>query len=63
MNTRQMKTEILRARCTLEMKRDVNQIAELQQLDEADLVRIACANLIRQFKQPSVPFILPMKNG
>jgi hypothetical protein len=50
MNRVETKTAMLRARVKPALKRDVNRLAEFKDLDEADIVRIACSRLIEQFK-------------
>lgn len=52
--TKQSKPEILRARCTDDLKRNVERVASIQQLDEADIVRMACAAYVAKFMQPQM---------
>lgn len=50
-NNRIKKSAVLRARCDTELKLDVQRIAAVNKLDEADLVRIACSKLVKEFNQ------------
>lgn len=43
---------MIRARCDVELKRSIEQIAAIQQLDAADIIRIACAAYVLKFRQP-----------
>jgi hypothetical protein len=50
MSGEETKSAMLRARCEPELKEDVATIARFKMLDEADVIRIACARLVQQFK-------------
>lgn len=47
------KTALIRARCNPALKSDIAQVAMLKQLDEADIIRIACSVFVQQFKNPT----------
>jgi hypothetical protein len=49
------KDAILRARCDSRLKQNVGRVALLQQLDESDIIRIACAAYVQKFV-PANPF-------
>lgn len=38
----------IKARCSHELKRSIEQLARFQQLDASDIIRIACAQYISQ---------------
>ena len=46
-----LKGEVIRARCSDDLKRAVERIALIQQLDTADIVRIAVATYVQNFRQ------------
>jgi hypothetical protein len=48
------KDAILRARCDSRLKENVEKIAYLQQLDESDIVRIACAAYVQKFQANAI---------
>lgn len=48
------KDAILRARCDSRLKQNVERIAYVQQLDESDIVRIACAAYVQKFQAAPV---------
>jgi hypothetical protein len=48
------KAALIRARCSLELKLAIEQVAAIQQLDSSDIVRMACNHYVLKFKQPSL---------
>ncbi len=48
------KKEMIRARCDESLKNDITRVAMLKQLDEADIIRIACFNFVQQYKNPDL---------
>lgn len=63
MEKRNRKDEMLRARVEQSLKDDVLLVARLQQIDEADVVRIAVRRLVAQFKTPHLPAGQILLNG
>ncbi len=46
-----LKNAVIRARCHETLKKDVEDIARLQSIDPADVVRKACQNYVRKVRE------------
>lgn len=56
------KTEMIRARCTNSLKRDLSWAAQVETLDEADIVRKAIAEYVLRLRHrlnPPIPLPQP----
>lgn len=47
------KGTVIRARCDGGLKRQLEQVAAIQQLDVSDIIRIACTSYVLRFQQPA----------
>lgn len=48
------KSAVIRARCAASLKQDIERVAYFQQLDAADIIRIACSRYVAAFS-PQTP--------
>ncbi len=48
---KERKKAIIRARCPESLKHGVEEVARIQKIDSADVIRIACENYVAQIKR------------
>lgn len=48
-----LKKELIKARCDAGLKRQLEHVAILQQMDVSDIIRIACAAYVLKYQQPN----------
>ena len=52
---RPLKKQVIRARCEPSLKEQIERVAYLQQLDPADIIRVACAQYVHRFQKMAMP--------
>src|SRR5690606_29782277 len=50
---RRIKDELIKARCDAGLKRQLEHVAVLQQMDVSDIIRIACSAYVLKYQQPN----------